>query len=217
MDKIAKNELARKNYAVYRAAHLEEAREKDRIKARNRRKVFADKLQAYDRERYAANKDEVRARRMQQYAENTNGVRDKLIAYAKHRHRMGNMGIRLKAALAAAKLRCAKRGIDFDLKLSDIGEPTHCAATGIEFDLSSSFRSGNIFVPSLDRIDPKLGYVRGNVRVVCHGYNLAKHTGTDANVVKLARAIVAMADKEPDERFHGDRSSHRDQDRLQVE
>jgi hypothetical protein len=95
-------------------------------------------------------------------------------------------------AVKSAKARAKEKNLPFDLTLADLGSPTHCAVTGIEFDLSCSFREGNIFVPSLDRIDPALGYVKGNVRVVVHGYNLAKHTGTDSDVMKLARAIVGL-------------------------
>ena len=28
--------------------------------------------------------------------------------------------------------------------------------------------------PSLDRIDPRFGYIPGNVRIVCNSYNMAK-------------------------------------------
>lgn len=169
----------------------ERVREKNRLKAKRRRERFAEKLREYDRMRYARDKDKIRERRAEQYASNAGGMREKAIAYAKHRYRAGKIDFRLRAALAAAKARCAKRGIEFDLTLKDIGEPTHCAVTGVEFDLTSSFRQGNTFVPSLDRIDPSLGYVKGNVRVVVHAYNLAKHTGPDSQVLKLARALVA--------------------------
>jgi hypothetical protein len=169
----------------------EEVREKNRVKARNRRAKFTEKLREYDRMRYARDHEIVRSRRAKQYAENSGGMREKALAYAQHRYRAGKMEFRLRAALAAAKARCAKRGIDFDIVLADLGEPTCCAVTGVEFDLTSSFRQGNTFVPSLDRIDPNKGYVKGNVRIVVHAYNLAKHTGSDSQVLKLARALVA--------------------------
>jgi len=172
-------------------------RAKVAAKQKERRKKYGDRVRELDRARYAVHREQVRAKTKEWYAKNVNGMREKAIANYRKNYFSGKIKHRLRSAWHAAKLRAKKRGLEFDLKLADLGEPTHCAASGVEFDLTASFRSGNIFVPSLDRIDPKLGYVRGNVRVVCHGYNLAKHTGTDANVVILARAIVAMADKPP--------------------
>jgi hypothetical protein len=189
-----KRELSRIWAAKWRAENPELARAKDRKKAKARRAKNGDALRTWERANYAANREKIRARTKEVYANNINGARDKALAYQHEKYATRNVMYRVRAAFHAAKLRARKRGLDFDLTMADLGTPTHCAATGIEFDMSCSFRQGNIFVPSLDRIDPKLGYVRGNVRFVCHGYNLAKHTGSDANVVKLARAIVAMAD-----------------------
>ena len=189
--KAKKNAYNRERYALLRAENIELAREKDRLKARRRRMEHADAVREADRLRYAAKRDEIRKKRNEDYAANVNGIRDKLVAYQKRRFSEGSMEFRLKQAMNAARSRSHKRGIKFSLSLSDLGMPTHCAVSGVEFVLSKSFREGNIFCPSLDRIDPKLGYVAGNVRVVCHSYNLAKHTGTDADVLKLARALVA--------------------------
>lgn len=180
--------------AKWRAENPELARAKDREKAKRQRAKNGDRIRERDRAHYAAHKDEIRAKTREWYAQNINGMREKAIADYRKRYFSGQIKHRLRSAWHSAKVRAKKRGLEFDLKLSDLGEPTHCAATGIEFDMTKSFRNGNIFVPSLDRMDPSLGYVKGNVRVVCHGYNLAKHTGTDSDVVKLARAIVAMAD-----------------------
>lgn len=65
---------------------------------------------------------------------------------------------------------------------------SHAKARGIPFDLSREYFSGladalAMFdhqaetrgeIPSLDRIDPTLGYVRGNVRVISHSENVVK-------------------------------------------
>lgn len=61
-----------------------------------------------------------------------------------------------------------------------------CALSGLPF------RNGglNPYSPSLDRIKPELGYVPGNVRVILHGLNSLKSTGTDEDVVAICRAVV---------------------------
>ena len=49
-----------------------------------------------------------------------------------------------------------------------------CSMTGIPFNLKKpEGRHRNPFAPSIDRIDNKLGYVEGNVRVVCLATNFA--------------------------------------------
>lgn len=195
--RLRKNEYNKAYSKAQRLKDPEACREKDRIKGRNRRNdaVTGEKLRAWDRANYAANREHIRAKSKEWYANNIGGIRDKARADYHKKYAAGKMKDRLRSAFHAAKSRAKKRGLDFNLTLADLGEPTHCAVTGIEFDMTRSFIHGNIFVPSIDRIDPKLGYVKSNVRIICHGYNLAKHTGTDENVVKLARAIVAMADK----------------------
>ncbi len=185
-----KNEYNRQRYAKLRELNIELAREKDRLKARNRRQKFRDDMREYDRLRYAQNREEIRAKRAADYAANVGGMRDKALVYQKRRFSESSMRYRIKVALNAARGRCKSRGLEFELTEADIGEPTHCAVTGLPLDMSRSFNDGNTFCPSLDRIDPKKGYIKGNVRVVIHAYNLAKHTGDDESVLTMARALV---------------------------
>jgi hypothetical protein len=58
-----------------------------------------------------------------------------------------------------------------------------CSRTGIQFE----YRPNNPLSLSLDRIDPRIDrYEIGNVQAVVKIYNLAKHTGTDADVRSFA-------------------------------
>jgi hypothetical protein len=58
-----------------------------------------------------------------------------------------------------------------------------CSRTGIPYE----YQSNNPLSPSLDRIDPDIDrYEIGNVQAVVKIYNLAKHTGTDADVLSFA-------------------------------
>ena len=50
--------------------------------------------------------------------------------------------------------------------------PKVCSKWGIELDWGMNGLNWNS--PSLDRIDPTKGYVKGNVRLVCQSYNGAK-------------------------------------------
>lgn len=65
-----------------------------------------------------------------------------------------------------------KRGIPFDLTVQDImdvGRPKVCKYLEIELDYTSSSIAPNS--PSMNRIDPSLGYVNGNIEVISNKAN----------------------------------------------
>lgn len=97
----------------------------------------------------------------------------------------------LKQALHRARLR----NIPLTITLEDVefmlADGT-CAATGVLLEFSSP---GSPFSPSLDRRDRALGYVPGNVWVVCSMYNMAKNKWTEAEVLKMARGLVEKEDE----------------------
>lgn len=70
-----------------------------------------------------------------------------------------------------AKKRAVGRGLPFDLPASEVIIPPNCPALGIELRVGGG-RSLNS--PSLDRIEPELGYVSGNVRVISDKANRLK-------------------------------------------
>ena len=67
-----------------------------------------------------------------------------------------------------------------------------CALSGIKM----TWRKWRILPTSisLDRIDNAVGYIHGNVRLVCYSVNAFRNTMTDAEMLAMARAIVAKAD-----------------------
>jgi hypothetical protein len=90
-----------------------------------------------------------------------------------------------------AKSRAKKSGVVFDLQFEDIppiGEK--CPLLGHPFVITESGRSP--FSPSLDRIDPKLGYVKGNVWFVGYRANLIKNDGTAEEHEMIAAAMRAF-------------------------
>lgn len=78
--------------------------------------------------------------------------------------------------LRSAQARALKRHLPFDLTEHDIVIPRRCPILGIP--LASAVGKVTRGSPSLDRIIPALGYVRGNVRVISHRANTIKNNGT---------------------------------------
>lgn len=86
----------------------------------------------------------------------------------------------IKTMLYDAKRRATKKGWLFDIDESDIFIPEKCPVFGITMERQRGqggfAKTDNS--PSLDRIDPTKGYVRGNVVVVSNKVNLLKSYAT---------------------------------------
>lgn len=81
--------------------------------------------------------------------------------------------------LKIAKKRADDKGVPFDIEPSDLTMPDVCPVLGIEFKWGfGKMGWRNMHSPSLDRIKPQLGYVRGNVRVISIRANHIKGNAT---------------------------------------
>ena len=85
-----------------------------------------------------------------------------------------------------AKERARKRGIPFALDLEDVVIPDVCPALGIPLVVNGEGAPGDDS-PSLDRIIPSKGYVKGNVQVISQKANRIKSDATPAEVLKVAK------------------------------
>ncbi len=87
-----------------------------------------------------------------------------------------------------AKGRAKKRGLPFDLCEDDIVVPAICPVLGIPLCSGDLPGPGNNS-PTLDRIDPKGGYVKGNVWVISGKANRCKN---DATLDELKMLVAAL-------------------------
>lgn len=86
--------------------------------------------------------------------------------------------------LAAAKRRALKAGVPFRITEGDITIPTLCPILGIPLAHNWHARYPSDNSPTLDRIDPVMGYVLGNIQVISARANRIK---SDASPEELAR------------------------------
>jgi hypothetical protein len=86
-----------------------------------------------------------------------------------------------------AKYRANKKGIPFDITEQDIIIPEICPVLGILIMRNANRNSWNS--PSLDRIIPEKGYVRGNIRVISWRANTIKSYGNAEEHRKIAEYI----------------------------
>ena len=93
--------------------------------------------------------------------------------------------------LRGVKSRANARGIPFSLTRDDITIPENCPCCSRKLEArTGEFKQGaRPSSPSLDRIEPKLGYVSGNVAVICSRCNALKYNATAEELRTVARWI----------------------------
>lgn len=100
---------------------------------------------------------------------------------------------------ARHKVSAKERGIPFDIAPADVYSAMQatgfrCAVSGIDF----SRRVGPLadpdpWSPSLDRIEGRQGYLKGNIRVVCLVANLAMNRWGYDTLLRLSNAVSRNA------------------------
>lgn len=157
--------------AAYRAANKEKIKETNRRWYANNTEKAKEKSRKWNEanlDRHAANQRAYRERNVDGYNQYQ---RDRADTY---------VGQRL---IYAAKARAKKKGLDFDLTIEDISIPTHCPILHIE--LSRGTKESKDSAPSLDRINPKRGYIKGNVQVISWRANRIKNDASREEVALL--------------------------------
>lgn len=142
-----------------------------------------DKLNEYQRKYYQENKD------------NPN-FKEIIKRYRlKHRDRINKNSANWKEVncqkhlLSSAKYRAKKKGLEFDLDISDIIIPDKCPY--LEVDLTSDKLKGHLDSHmSVDRIDSSKGYVKGNVEIISYKANVMKNNATKEQLISFALNIL---------------------------
>lgn len=99
-------------------------------------------------------------------------------------------GKREKILLASAKSNGKLHGVPFDLELSDIKIPEFCPLLGLKLDPGAPDRAHNL--PSLDKIIPELGYVKGNVHVISWRANKLKSNATFDEIHRMSAGLKKL-------------------------
>ena len=136
---------------------------------------------AYNLKYYKDNKEKIleynRSYSKKYYVEN----KEKLKAYASSRKE--------ERMFSSIRSRARQKGIDFNLDLEDIKNYNICPVFGFELKRGSDAKV-SYDSPSVDRINPELGYVKGNVQVISHKANSMKQNATPQELRIFARWIL---------------------------
>tara|TARA_R110002096_G_C14136356_1_gene682416 strand:+ start:35 stop:562 length:528 start_codon:yes stop_codon:yes gene_type:complete len=110
-------------------------------------------------------------------------------SYLKHRskrlvsHRDYYIKNKDKALWLSARNRARQKGLPFDIAVEDINIPENCPILGIKIARDNSVMKDDS--PTLDRLYPELGYVKGNVNVISNKANRMKNDATVEEVSLL--------------------------------
>lgn len=99
--------------------------------------------------------------------------------------------------LKNAKYRAEYKNVPFDIDLNYLldlwsKQSGKCSLTGFSFELGPSPKKGYAKrnAVSLDRLQPELGYIKGNVRFITYQANCAKGSFSDEDLVSMCSAIA---------------------------
>ena len=100
---------------------------------------------------------------------------------------------------SGTKYRASKGNMLYDLDIDWVKERlSTCEVTGIKFELRNvkvkqskgNYIDRSPLSPSIDKINPSLGYTKENCRVVIWWYNLCKATWSDDDVSKIIKQWI---------------------------
>jgi hypothetical protein len=90
----------------------------------------------------------------------------------------------IQAALKRAERGAKTKGLEFNLTEADLVMPANCPVLGIPLIMNGGLNAPNN--PSLDRIDNRLGYIKGNVIVVSDRANRLKNNATIEELIRIS-------------------------------
>ncbi len=118
---------------------------------------------------------------------------------SKQKEMYSSLESRLRVIHYKAKYSAQKRGVEFTLTYEELlgilkRQKGVCAYTGFPFTIAreglTASSQKHPYTPSLDRIDPSLGYTKGNVAIVCWVANKMKSNMPLQLFLRVCRAVA---------------------------
>ena len=102
----------------------------------------------------------------------------------------------LRERLSKSLTRARSKGMEATLTIGEVLHILHdqggkCAVSGLPFYIDATDSRRRPYTPSLDRIDPSLGYTKENVRIVCSIVNIAINDFAINEFEMMCRAVAS--------------------------
>lgn len=153
-----------------------------------------EELKEYRRNYYKANKEKIDAQNLKNYYKNREYRIKKNSEYQKTHPDVRKRASRKyretswrKNSIGAAKNRAKKKGIPFDKNLceSDLSESMTCPCCNRTMKVES--KQAENASPTVDKIIPELGYIKGNIIALCYRCNRLKSDATPEELEMIAK------------------------------
>lgn len=95
-----------------------------------------------------------------------------------------------------AKQRAKKSGLEFNLSKEDIVIPSVCPVLGIELRSNVGGKTAIDNSPTLDRIHPKIGYIKGNIIVISALANRIKSSANYRQILTVGRWLKGLTENQ---------------------
>ena len=142
---------------------------------RTYRKAYKEKNAERINQCYELKKEQYRNAKYEVYHNNENESREKLRNWYRSNTR--------NRLFFSAKRRAKVNNLDFNIEKEDVIIPDKCPVLGIKLVVGNKHAHDNS--PSIDRIIPGKGYVKGNIIVVSHKANTIKSNATIQEMKKV--------------------------------
>lgn len=118
------------------------------------------------------------------------GKNPEFVARRRARQTKSRLANPKQSMLNNARQRAKRAGVPFDITADDITIPETCPILRIPLKIAARLPTDNS--PSLDRIVPELGYVRGNVAVISFRANAIKNSASVNELLQVALWIESQ-------------------------
>jgi len=172
-----------------RKAYRERNRERLKAQKRAYNQAHPEKVQAWHRADWEKHKDKRKAHYKGYYVANAERLCEAARQYrVENKEEMRNRDLLKyrrdpkRSLLNGARQRAKRFGRPFEITELDVVIPERCPITKEPFEYGEGRPSPRSM--SLDRINPKLGYIPGNIAVISHQANALKRDCTDPEVFR---------------------------------
>lgn len=92
---------------------------------------------------------------------------------------------------ANAKARAKRKNIPFNIEVEDIEIPEFCPVFNIKMEIGTREEFMTSHAPSLDKLIPALGYVKGNIKVISMRANIIKSFSSINDIERIIQYMEA--------------------------
>jgi hypothetical protein len=117
--------------------------------------------------------------------------KNKEIIHEKNRKKYRENKRYVYAMVKRTEHRAMEKNLPFDLSVSDIVIPEFCPILNVKLEIARGGENRDNS-PSIDKIDPKAGYVKGNIQIISMKANRIKTNATVSDIERVLEYLKGI-------------------------